>query len=63
MAEEKEEKSNFYLILGACAAISIVGVMILKGRETEHLEMGPSASIEESAEAIHNATRYNNTFE
>lgn len=63
MAEEKEEKSNFYLILGACAAISIVGVLILKGVETKHLETGPSASLEESADAISKATRYNNTFE
>jgi len=63
MAEEKEEKSNFYLILGACAVISIVGVMILKGRETEHLQTGPAASIEESAAAIKGATRYDNNFE
>lgn len=63
MAEQKEEKSNFYLILGACAVISIVGVLILKGRETEHLETGPAASLEESASALHKAQRYENNFE
>ena len=63
MAEEKEEKSNFYLILGVCALLSITLVMVLKSRETEHLSTGPGASIEESAAAIKGATRYNNTHE
>jgi hypothetical protein len=63
MAEEKKEKSNFYIILAACAIASITLVLVLKGRETEHLSTGPAASIEESAAAIHDAARYENNFE
>ncbi len=63
MAEQKEEKSNFYLILGGCAIAAITLVLVLKGVETKHLETGPSASLEESASALKEAKRFDNNFE
>ncbi len=39
MAEE-EKKDNFWLYIGGLIAIVVVLVVILKGRETEHLQGG-----------------------
>lgn len=39
MAEE-QEKDNFWLIIGGIIITTIVLVLVLKGRETEHLASG-----------------------
>lgn len=39
MAEE-QEKDNFWLYIGGIIVATIVLVVILKGRETEHLSTG-----------------------
>jgi hypothetical protein len=38
MAEQKQD--NFWLIIGGVIAVTIVLVILLKGRETEHLTGG-----------------------
>lgn len=38
MAEQKQD--NFWLIIGGVIAVTIVLVILLKGRETEHLKGG-----------------------
>ena len=41
MAEEQvQEKDNFWLIIGGIIITTIVLVLVLKGRETEHLASG-----------------------
>lgn len=59
MAEE--EKSNYTKIVAACAILSIALIMVLKDRETEHLEMS-NTSLQENATALHGAVRYENNF-
>jgi len=59
MAEEK--KSNFMVIVAACAAVSITLVLVLKADETKHLEMkGSGTTLEGNASALHEARRYKN---
>jgi len=43
MAEE-QEKDNFWLIIGGIIIATIVLVLVLKGRETEHLASGAVAA-------------------
>jgi hypothetical protein len=59
MAEEKE-KNNFVKIVAFFAIASITLVMVLKSRETEHLQLGAAASIEQSADYLKGAKRFNN---
>ncbi len=59
MAEQ--EKSNYTKIVAAVAIISITLIMVLKDRETEHLERS-TTSLEENATALSGATRYKNDF-
>jgi hypothetical protein len=59
---EQEEKSNFTLIVGVCAALSIALVLALKSRETEHLAYS-NTSLEENASALSSAKRFENNFE
>ncbi len=54
MAEEKD-KSNLYI--GGIILIAIVGVFILKGRETEHLTAGASTASTQAAFDSANAKR------
>jgi len=46
MAEEKD-RSNLYI--GGIILIAIIGVFILKGRETEHLQSGASTESTQAA--------------
>jgi len=40
MAEQEQEKDNFWLYIGGLIAVTIFLVVLLKGRETEHLADG-----------------------
>ncbi|WP_221893810.1 hypothetical protein [Bathymodiolus japonicus methanotrophic gill symbiont] len=53
-----EEKDNSKLYIGGIILIAVVGVLILKGRETEHLGMqsAPTESTQAAFEAA-NAKR------
>ncbi len=44
-----EEKDNSNLYIGGIILIAIIGVFILKGRETEHLESGASTASTQAA--------------
>jgi uncharacterized spore protein YtfJ len=58
---EKEGKNNFTLIVGACAAISIALVLVLKADEVKHLELkGAGTTLEGNASALHEAKRFKN---
>jgi hypothetical protein len=58
MAEEKE-KDNFLLIVGGVVVISIALVMVLKGRETEHLKGSPELSKEQlTKKATHPGNKF-----
>ncbi|BCG63297.1 MAG: hypothetical protein methR_P0996 [Methyloprofundus sp.] len=46
MAEEKDN-SNMYI--GGIILVAIIGVFILKGRETEHLQAGASTASTQAA--------------
>ncbi|MEY4768366.1 MAG: hypothetical protein RL637_1005 [Pseudomonadota bacterium] len=46
MAEEKE-KDNFLLYVAIIAVVTITLVLMLKGRETEHLKQGVEPTKEE----------------
>lgn len=47
MAEEQvKEKDNFWLIIGGIIITTIVLVLVLKGRETEHLASGAVAELQ-----------------
>ena len=61
MAEEKEEKSNFVVVFATVSIIAIIGVLILKGRETEHLtNPGAGTTLEGNAAALQGAKRFSN---
>jgi len=64
MAEE-QEKDNSTLYIGGIILIAIIGVFILKGRETEHLEAGASTASSQAAFDVANAKRkaQKNVFE
>ncbi|MFW5443466.1 MAG: hypothetical protein ACKE51_04055 [Methylococcaceae bacterium] len=60
---EKAEKSNFALILGVAAALSITLVLMLKADEVKHLELkGASTTLESNAAALHEVKRFKNDF-
>ena len=44
-----EEKDNSTLYIGGIILIAVVGVFILKGRETEHLQSGASTASTQAA--------------
>ncbi len=48
MAEE-QEKDNSTLYIAGIILIAVVGVFILKGRETEHLSSGASTESSQAA--------------
>ena len=48
MAEE-QEKDRSTMYIGGIILIAIIGVFILKGRETEHLESGASTASSQAA--------------
>jgi len=57
---EKKEKDNFFLIIGVIAAITITLVVILKQRETEHLE--PQAAGQSKDQVLERNHPPGNTF-
>ncbi len=64
MAEEQtKDYSNFYI--GGIILVAIIGVFILKGRETEHLDAGASTSSTQAAFDAANQKRISskNVFE
>ena len=61
MAEAKK-KDNFLLIVGVAAVLSIVLVLLLKGRETEHLEYGAESTVQQEAEKFEGIKNFNNVF-
>jgi len=64
MAEEQTKDYSTYYI-GGIILIAVVGVFILKGRETEHLDMSAGSSVSEQAFDAANERRIasKNTFE
>lgn len=60
MAEEKKNNS-FIITFATVSIIAIVLVLVLKGRETEHLtNPGAGTTLEGNAEALHGAKRFQN---
>jgi len=52
MVDQVEEKDNLTKIIAGIIVVTIVGVVLLKSRETEHLESGAStASTQQAFEA------------
>jgi hypothetical protein len=52
MADQVEEKGNMNKILAGIMILTVIGVVLLKSRETEHLESGAStASTQQAFEA------------
>lgn len=61
MAEEKEEKSNVLVVFATVSIAAIILVLVLKGRETEHLTLpGAGSTLEGNASELHNAKRFKN---
>jgi hypothetical protein len=58
MAEEKKEKDNFLLIVGVIVAISIALVVVLKSRETEHLNTEKGANQDISKKFTHPGNKF-----
>ena len=58
---EQEEKSNFVTIVAVMAVLSITLVVVLKSRETEHLQYS-STSLEENAAALSGAKKFENNI-
>ncbi|WP_305907037.1 hypothetical protein Q9L42_018000 [Methylomarinum sp. Ch1-1] len=62
MAEEKQ--SNTYTIVVAVSAVIMIAfVMMLKGRETEHLKMSAQTTPEAEAQVLGKARDFNNVME
>ena len=60
---EPEEKSNFLVVFASFSLAAIILVVILKGRETEHLTLpGEASTLESNAQALHDVKRYDNNF-
>lgn len=57
-----EKKDNFALIVGVAAALSITLVLVLKGRETEHLEMEAATTVEQDAAKFEGIRDFNNVM-
>lgn len=52
MTDQVEEKDNMNKILAGIMIVTVIGVVLLKSRETEHLEAGAStASTQQAFEA------------
>jgi len=49
MAEQVEEKDNLTKIIAGIIVVTIIGVVLLKSRETEHLESGASTASTQQA--------------
>lgn len=61
MAEEEKEKSNFLVVFATVSIAAIILVLILKGRETEHLvNPGAGTTLEGNASALKEAKRFRN---
>jgi low affinity Fe/Cu permease len=58
MAEQ--EKDNTMTVVIAVTLIAIVGVFLLKSRETEHLQYSGEANIQQEAEVLKAHKDYNN---
>lgn len=58
---EKAEKSNYTKIVAGVAILSIALIVVLKDRETEHLERS-TTTLQENATALSGAVRYQNNF-
>ena len=52
-----EEKDNSTLYIGGIILVAVIGVFILKGRETEHLQAGASTESTQAAFDSANAKR------
>ena len=65
MADQEAGKNNTFLITFASVSIiAIVLVLVLKGRETEHLvNPGAGTTLEGNAAALHGARRFSNDNE
>ena len=63
MAEKEKDNSTLYI--GGIILVAIIGVFILKGRETEHLQTGASTESSQAAFDTANAKRLatQNVFE
>ncbi len=62
MAEEKQ--SNTYTIVVAVSAVLMIAfVMLLKGRETEHLSYSAQTTPEAEAQVMQKARDFNNKIE
>jgi len=57
MVEQVEEKDNLTKIIAGIIVITIVGVVLLKSRETEHLESGASTASTQEAFEVANEKR------
>lgn len=62
MAEEKQ--SNTYaIVVGVSAVLMIAFVLLLKGRETEHLQMEANTTPQAEAQVLSKAKDFNNKLE
>ena len=52
-----EQKDNSTLYIGGIILVAIIGVFILKGRETEHLQSGASTESTQAAFEVANEKR------
>lgn len=60
---EQEQKSNYTLIVAVCAVLSIGLVVLLKSRETEHLNLeGAGTTLESNAAELSGAKRFKNDY-
>jgi len=53
----KEDSNNMNKILAGIMILTVVGVVLLKSRETEHLESGPSTASTQQAFEVANEKR------
>ncbi|MGY6275837.1 hypothetical protein [Methylomonas sp. MgM2] len=58
MAEQ--EKDNTMTVVIAVTLIAIVGVFLLKSRETEHLQYGQAGDVQQEAQVLKQHKDYNN---
>ncbi|WP_150046201.1 MULTISPECIES: hypothetical protein [Methylomonas] len=58
MAEQ--EKDNTMTVVIAVTLIAIIGVFLLKSRETEHLKYGGASDVTQEAQVLKGHKDYNN---
>jgi len=58
MAEQ--EKDNTMTVVIAVTLIAIIGVFLLKSRETEHLQYGGESNVQQEAQVLKGHKDYNN---